>query len=152
MWPRNYFSIDHLLSNDKTSSGLKNDRHQRDYQQCVPSNVELFNQVFGSAAKASHNFDSPYQMAPPCHPMSSDVLPFWLFLPQYLQMQRSLSMWSPPRSPDSSGESAPGIHKNTDTFERFFSQNFPQKWLNAKQIQILYTFSQIFKSFAHFIS
>ena len=111
MWSRNYFSIDHLLS-DKTSPGLKDERHRNDYQQCLPSNVELFNQVFASAAKAN-NFDSPYQMAPPCHSLPSDVMPFWLFLPQYLQMQRQLSLCSPPPSPDSSGELAPGLSQNT---------------------------------------
>ncbi|CAG2101178.1 unnamed protein product [Medioppia subpectinata] len=102
----NYFSIDRLLSNDKTSSGLKNpDRHPADFPQFVP-NVELFNNVFSSAAKTG--FDGPYHHMP--QPSNTqDMLPFWLFLPQYLSMQRSLGLWSPPRSPDSSGESAPGL-------------------------------------------
>lgn len=112
MWQRNYFTIDNLLNNDKRCHNLKPESNQRDYPQCVP-NVELFNHVLATAAKAVNTIDNPYHLPQPCNTSASDMsmFPFWLFFPQYLSMQRSLNMWSPPRSPDSSGESSAGNFK-----------------------------------------
>jgi hypothetical protein len=126
MWQRNYFTIDNLLNNDKRCHNLKPESNQRDYPQCVP-NVELFNHVLATAAKAVNTIDNPYHLPQPCNTSASDMsmFPFWLFFPQYLSMQRSLNMWSPPRSPDSSGESAAGNLKikSKEIFAIFGNKN-----------------------------